>query len=503
MLDKEETLMKTYSFPKATPEELGIPSGAVIELLEAVRREGVDLNSIQILRHGRRCVEAYYAPYGPDDAHVCFSFTKSVVSTAIGMLVGEGRISLDDKVLSFFPEDAPEDPCENLREMNVRHLLTMTCGHEREPRTMDENWVKAFLAHPVPRKPGTFFVYNSRGSYMLASIVRKVTGLNFTEYLKPRLFDKMGIEGYSCTKCPRGTENGGGGLSMRPGDMAKIAQLWLNRGVWEGETLLDPAYIDDATSVHIVQAEGWNPVQYPGMEDYFSGYGYQVWRNTVPGSYRFDGMYGQLAMILPKYDMVILTTSATLRIYKILNTVWRMLIPALEAEAIPEDPDAQSRLGAYLASLSVPWTENGDRQPESESKLSGRRILLPNNDLAILPGFLSRGGLTDITLTFGDKTAVFAYTQNGVKETAELGLDGTRVRSRIAGAETAGTLNWEDEAHCVIDLNHVNHVFHEKIDIVLKGGRDVDVTLYLKPNDCDIPTGSKYRPAQTIRGTLE
>jgi len=495
--------MTRYTFPSATPEALGIPSAAVKAYLEAVRREGVDLNSIQILRHGKRCVEAYYAPYGPEDAHVCFSFTKSIVSTAIGMLLAEGRISLEDKVLSFFPEDAPEEPSENLKEMNIRHLLTMTCGHEREPRVMDDNWVRGFLAHPVPRKPGTFFVYNSRGSYMLASIIRKVTGQNFTEYLKPRLFDKMGIEGYSCTTCPRGTENGGGGLSMRPGDMAKIAQLWLNRGVWEGETLLDPAYIDDATSVHIVQAEGWNPVQYPGMEDYFSGYGYQVWRNSVPGSYRFDGMFGQLAMILPKYDMVVLTTSATLRIYKVLNTTWRMLIPALEEDPLPEDPQAKADLDRYLSELSVPWTKTMPRQPEMEKKVSGRRILLPNNDLAVLPGFFAKGGLSDMTLQFGEDTAVLTYTQNGRKESATLGLDGKRTRSLIAGAMTAGTLNWTDGKQCVIDLNHVNHVFHEKITLCFTEGRDVDVTLYLTPNDCDVPTGSKYRPAQTISGTLE
>jgi len=495
--------MTAYTFPTATPESLGIPSQAVIDLLEAVRREDLVFNSIQILRHGKRCVEAYYDPYGPDDAHVCFSFTKSVVSTAIGMLVAEGKITLDDKVLSFFPEDAPENPSENLKEMNIRHLLTMTCGHEREPFVREENWVRGFLAHPVPRKPGTFFVYNSRGSYMLAAIIKKVTGQNFTEYLKPRLFDKMGIEGYSCSTCPRGIENGGGGLSMRPRDMAKLAQLWLNRGVWEGETLVDPAYIDDATSIHIIQAEGWSPVKYAGMENAFAGYGYQVWRNTVPGTYRFDGMFGQLALILPKFDMAVVITAATLRIYKILNTVWRMLIPALEPEALPEDPEAKARLDAYLASLSVPWTETMPRQKAAEAVLSGRRILFPNNDLAILPGFFAKGGLTDLTVTFGEETATLAYTQNGVKEETVLGLDGTRLRGQIAGAAVAGTLNWLDETRCVIDLNHVNHVYHETITLTLKGGRDVDMTLYLTPNDCDIPSGSKYRPAQTIPGTLE
>jgi len=496
--------MNAYTFPTATPESLGIPSKAVSDMLDAIRREGVTLNSIQIIRYGKRCVEGYYAPYGPEDPHVCFSFTKSITATAIGLLQSEGKISLEDKVISFFPEDLPEEISENLAEMNIRHLLTMTCGHETEPRCRnDYNWVKGFLAHPVKRKPGTFFVYNSVGSYMLTAILRKVTGLNLTEYLKPRLFDKMGIEKVSCSKCPMGTEHGGGGMRMRPADMAKMAQLWLNRGVWEGETLVDPAFIDEATGIHIVQAEGWNPVKYPGMEDYFSGYGYQNWRNTVPGSYRFDGMYGQLAMILPKYDMIVLTTSATLRIYKILNTVWRMLIPALEAQALPEDEAAQKALEEYLGRLSVDWTETGCRVPGNEALIEGRRILLPPNDCGILAPMGVKKGLESLKFSFGDNTAALTLVQNGAEETVTLGLDGARVRSVLGGEEIASTANWTDENTLVLDLNQVNHVFHQTVTLKFGEFRQVDVTLYLTPNDCDIPTGSRYRPALTLKGTLE
>src|SRR5262245_31606490 len=162
--------------PRSTPEAQGISSQAVREFVEAADRINT-LHSFMIVRHGKVIGEGWWKPEAPDKPHVLHSLSKSFNSTAIGLAIGEGKLSLDDPVLKFFPADAPADPPDNLMAMKVRDLLTMSCGHDTEPKAAGgEPSVKQFLAHPVPHQPGTHFQYNTMGSYTLSAIVTKVTG---------------------------------------------------------------------------------------------------------------------------------------------------------------------------------------------------------------------------------------------------------------------------------------------------------------------------------------
>src|SRR4029078_12581904 len=167
-----------------------------------------------------------------------YSLSKSFTSTAVGLAAAEGKLSVDDPVLKFFPDDAPAAPPANLKAMRVSNLLRMNTGHQTEPaRKPTEPWVKTFLAHPVPFKPGTHFLYNTSATYMASAAVQKATGQTVLDYLKPRLFDSLGIVNPTWEASPQGVSAGGFGLSIRTEDIAKFGQLYLQKGKWEGKQL--------------------------------------------------------------------------------------------------------------------------------------------------------------------------------------------------------------------------------------------------------------------------
>ena len=209
-----------------------------------------------LLRHGRVAAEAWWKPYEPALPHQLFSLSKSFTSTAIGFAVTEGGSRWTTPCCRFFPEAAPKRPSANLQAMRVRHLLTMTTGHakdtlERIQRPGTRDWAKAILSLPVEAEPGTLFIYNSGASYLLSAIVQKATGQRLLDYLTPRLFAPLGIEGATWERCPRGVDTGGWGLSLRTEDIAKFGQLLLAKGRWEGRQLIAESWVEEATKAQV------------------------------------------------------------------------------------------------------------------------------------------------------------------------------------------------------------------------------------------------------------
>jgi len=202
----------------STPEAEGISSHAIMDFVDALEREQTDaIHSIMLRRHGKIVAEAWWAPFHPDSPHMLYSLSKSFTSTAIRMAQDEGLLSINDPVISFFPEEAPDDPSDHLKAMRIRDLLRMNSGHQsgtsggmREGKT----WAEGFQALQVQHKPGTHFVYNSGATYMLSAIIQKVTGGTLLEYLKPRLFEPLGIENPTWKSDPDGINVGGWGLSV-------------------------------------------------------------------------------------------------------------------------------------------------------------------------------------------------------------------------------------------------------------------------------------------------
>jgi CubicO group peptidase (beta-lactamase class C family) len=315
--------------PRTTPEEVGIPSLAVTSFVDALARAGQEIHSFMLLRHGRVAAEVWWKPYEPALPHQLYSLSKSFTSTAVGFAAAEGRLSVDDPVLGFFPEAAPKRRSANLAAMKVRHLLTMTTGHtkdslERIMRPGTRDWVKSILSLPVEAEPGSLFVYNSGASYLLSVIVQKTIGQRLLDYLAPRLFASLGIDGATWERCPRGYDTGGWGLSLRTEDIAKFGQLLLAKGRWEGRQVIAESWIDEATRAQVTNDRPNEPA------DWTQGYGYQFWRSRH-GGYRGDGAFGQYCVVMPGQDAVLAMTAGARTMQPVLDAVWSTLLPAMGA----------------------------------------------------------------------------------------------------------------------------------------------------------------------------
>jgi CubicO group peptidase (beta-lactamase class C family) len=290
--------------------------------------------------------EAWWEPESAIKPHVLWSLSKSFTSTAVGLAVAEGKLSIDDPVLKFFPDQAPTEPPANLKAMRVRDLLTMSTGHQDEVNLRNEkDWTRAFLAHPVPHKPGTHFKYNTPATYMQSAIVQKVTGQTVLDYLKPRLFEPLGIESPKWDSSPEGISLGGYGLFLRTEDIAKFGQLYLQKGQWQGKQLVPAEWIEQATSKQV--SNGSDP-----SRDWDQGYGFQFWR-CRHDAYRGDGRDGQFCIVLPKLDAVIAITANTGDMQAELNVVWDKLLPAFSDKPLAENPAGVAKLKESIAKLKA------------------------------------------------------------------------------------------------------------------------------------------------------
>lgn len=370
---------KSASLPRSSPEQQGIASADLLAFVEAADKEIDTMNSFMLVRHGHVVAEGWWAPYDRDTPHVLYSLSKSFTATAVGFAVAEGKLNLDDQVIKFFPDEAPADPSANLRAMRVRDLLRMNTGNQVEALLLGNNsgdtWVKAFLKHSVPFKPGTHFLYNSPATYMLSAIVQKVTGTTVLDYLRPRLFDPLGFKDPVWMSSPQGITAGAYGLSIRTEEIARFGQLYLRKGIWNGKQLIPAAWVHEATSMQT--STGSAPAS-----DWDQGYGYQFWRSRH-NSFRADGAFGQYCMVLPELDAVVAITSGVRNMQQVMNLVWDKLLPAMKPGRLPENAAARRQLESRLAALKVKFPNGAATSPISTS-VSGKWFEFPENTRGIL-----------------------------------------------------------------------------------------------------------------------
>lgn len=369
--------MTNTTLAHSTPEAQGIASSAILAFVEAADKDIDSLHSFMLLRHGAVVAQGWWSPYAPEYPHVLFSLSKSFTSTAVGLAVADGLLSVDDPVLSFFPEDAPKTVSRNLAAMRVRHLLSMSTGHAEDTteylfRRRDGNWIKAFLARPVKYKPGTHFLYNTGASYILSAIVQKLTGKTVLDYLGERIFAPLGIEGATWDTCPRGINLGGFGLNVKTEDIAKFGQLYLQKGQWNGVQLLPEAWVEEATQSHIDNAPNPGP-------DWAQGYGYQFWRCQPQNVYRGDGAFGQYCIVMPDQDAVVAITSGVGDMQSVMTLLWTQLLPAMQPNPLSTNSEAQAALEHKLASL-VMKVQQGQPSSSVADKVSGKRYVFEKND---------------------------------------------------------------------------------------------------------------------------
>jgi len=372
---------KSASLPRSSPEQQGIASADLLAFVEAADKEIDAMNSFMLVRHGHVVTEGWWAPYDIYTPHMLYSLSKSFTSTAVGLAVAERKLSLDDPVLKFFPDEAPPDPSPNLRAMRVRDLLRMNTGNQTEapirvnfPELQTEPWVKTFLTHAVPFKPGTHFLYNSPATYMLSAIVQKVTGVTVLEYLRPRLFQPLGFKDPAWVSSPQGISAGAYGLSVRTEEIARFGELYLRRGMWNGKQLIPASWVQQATAMQT--STGSAPAS-----DWDQGYGYQFWRSRH-NSFRGDGAFGQYCLVIPELDAVVAITSGVRNMQQVMNLVWEKLLPAMKPGRLPENPAARHKLEARLAALKVKFPSGSASSPLSSS-VSGKWFEFSENDRGV------------------------------------------------------------------------------------------------------------------------
>jgi CubicO group peptidase (beta-lactamase class C family) len=336
------------SLPMSTPEAQGISSQAILDFVEAADKTVNTMHSFVIVRHGKVIAEGWWKPEEASEPHILNSVSKSFNATAIGLLIQDGKLRLDDPVLTFFPAEAPANPSQNLKAMTVRDLLTMSGGHATEPKPGASGpTVKEFLAHPVLFKPGTHFQYNTMGAYVLSAIVTKVTGQTTLDYLKPRLFAPLGIDDPRWDSSREGNSLGGYGLWLRTEDMAKFGQLYLQKGIWNGQQLIPRKWIEQATTKQIANEQESHAQIGP---DWQQGYGFQFWR-CRHNAFRADGAAGQFIVVMPDQDSVVAITADSDNMQAELDAIWDHLLPGFRAAPLPPDPAAQEKLKQAVQNL--------------------------------------------------------------------------------------------------------------------------------------------------------
>ena len=321
--------------PRSTPAEQGVDATGIDAFLAALAPQpGVELHSLMILRHGHVVAEHWWPPYRPETPHLLYSLSKSFTSTALGFAVAEGTVDLDATVLSYFPELDSLVTNERSRRIRVRHVAAMASGHEedtadRAMKAGDGDMLLGLLLTPPEREPGTIFAYNQPCTYSVGAIIRRVSGVSLTEYLRARLFEPLDIGTYGWIKDAKGREQGFSGLFVTTEAIAKLGQVYLSGGEWAGRRLLSPEWVAEATRSHIA-------TDLTETDDWGEGYGFQFWQSRH--GYRGDGAYGQFMLILPEADAVVAITSQSRDMQAVLDAAWAHLLPALTAGTGPAGP---------------------------------------------------------------------------------------------------------------------------------------------------------------------
>lgn len=327
---------EVIDLPRAeTPDSV---ASAMETFFQEAANDSMDIHSVMIVKDGNVIYSKWQSEGVDTVPHVLHSVSKTFTATAVGLAIADGKMKLTDKVIDYFPDKLPADVSDNLKAMTIRDLLTMSCGHDEEPSfrgTKEQDWVTVFLAQPVKHEPGTFYLYNSLGTYMLSAIVQKVTGEKVVDYLTPRLFEPLHIDKPKWEESPQGINCGGWGLYLKTEDLAKMGQLLLQNGEWNGKQLIPAEWVAEMSKK---QVESINPgtrmedAAAKGLtketSDWMQGYGYQMWR-CRPGCFRADGARGQYIIVVPDKNAVIAITSNVEDLQGELNLVWKHILPAL------------------------------------------------------------------------------------------------------------------------------------------------------------------------------
>ncbi len=368
-------------FPRKAPEAEGISSSHILSFLTELRDDStLDMHGIMILRNGSVIAESAFGAYKLDTWHITHSMCKSITGLAVGMLIDEGRLSLDDRIVKIFDKKAPPLAAIMQKNLTVSHLLTMTSGavFNEAGSVTEEDWVKGFLESTLKSEPGHTFSYNSMNSYMLSAIIKQITGQGLAEYLGERLFGPLGIKNFFWEKCPNGIEKGGWGLYICPEDMAKIGQLVLQRGLWNGKRLISEKWISESTAAKVKTPDT--------LGDF--DYGYHIWTGRKQNSFLFNGMFGQNVIGFPDSGILIVSNAGNDEMFQqssYFNLLNKYFGPDVSfSSVLPADKQAHKRLLRFAHERGLPAQNpiaavfKRNRNLKQCMELSGKAYVLDN-----------------------------------------------------------------------------------------------------------------------------
>lgn len=466
--------------PRCTPEAAGIPSAAVARYIRSLCASGLAMHDVLIMRHGRLCFEGYWKPFDASFRHRLYSCSKSIASCAVGVLCENGTLSLEDKVLSFFPDKAPKEPHPWLAEMTVRDLLCMsTCFDEgTNYSAADPDWEDTYFSAVPTHKPGQVYHYCTTGSSMLCSIVKRASGMQFMEVLRPA-FDALGISKEAfCVEQPCGVEWGGSGVCMTAREFLAFSDLCTHYGLHKGRQLLPRAYMLAATGFQID-----NSVCEHTGPDSGVGYGYQFRR--MRRGFCMRGMGGQFALCLPEYDLTLITNAydrlSEERLTEIFDAFFREIEPALCDAPLAEDTDAQTALFALADSLTLPLPLGARTSPMAHA-LNGRVYRMAENPLDwkwLRFAFTEDGGTLHYENATGIHALPFGTSAYAEAPFPETQYSGVRIGTPLGrGYRALTAAAWPSQKELVM-LCQIADIYHGNLRISFAFEQDT-VTLFAR-----------------------
>lgn len=450
----------TQGWRTATPEEQSFDSAKLAEGLQAMRERGVDIHSFLVVHNGYVVVDAYFYPYDGKTIHEVASVTKSLMTTLIGIAADQGKLRLDDPMLSFFPGRTVANRDARKERITVRHLVSMSSGLDctatNDEQTLQEmrptqDWVQFALDRPVRWEPGTRFVYCSPAIHLLSPILQQATGMTALEFARRYLFEPLGIRDALWLTDPQGYNRGSEGVYLHPHDLAKIGYLWLNKGVWEGRQVVSGQWVEDSVKVQMRTG---------GSDDY--GYGWWV-ATDEPPAYLAQGRGGQYVIAVPGWDLLIVTTGGGFDLGQI-ETWVRSVLADIE-RPLPANAGGVARLQAAVGAVAQPPAPRALAPlPQTARALSGRAMVFGPNPF----------GWESMRLVFDDTAVAVLELKLAGAEAVRwpVALDGVyRLFPGPYGLPMGLRGTWADEKTFTVEYDNIANNDHVLLSFRFEGDR--------------------------------
>ena len=474
-------------FEKVNPEEIGISSEWIFAYLKKLEEAELSIHDMIILRHGKICFEGYWQPFSEGYLHRMYSASKSFIALAVGFMIEDGKISLDDKIVDLFPAEITEGANETVKLQTVRDMLTMQTGQPH----CDGGWMvrreddrlRDYFKHSggMGIYPGTVFRYDSSGSFVLSAAIEQITGKSFMEYLREKLFDKIGVseEAY-CLKCPGGHDWTDSGIMCTARDLMKIASFVMNGGTWNGERLLPKKFIEEATSFQVSTNETGN------RSTHSYGYGYFFWRGQQ-NSYFFSGMGGQYAICVPDKDMLFIFNGDgqgnPLAHTKVIDGFFESIVNFMNEEKLSQNKEAEEKLAAYSANLTL-WCMQDSVKTDFQDRINAKEYIMRENAMNIKRlklNFSENGGTFCYENAQGYKELPFGINENVFSYFPEEDYSDMIGSKRAIGNryKCASSAAWVEGRKLIINVQIIDKYFG-KLHIVISFKDEEHITVLMK-----------------------